>query len=47
VRWRFEVDPHLLFLGVFWKDDGLTFDVYICIIPMLPLRLQWGQDWNW
>lgn len=47
MRWRFEWNYHDLWVGVFWKDDGLTLDVYICILPCIPLHLQWGQDWSW
>jgi hypothetical protein len=49
-RWRgrFEFQPRDLWIGVYWKDDGLTLDVWICVLPCIPLHLQFGPaHWDW
>lgn len=42
-RWRFEWKLEDLWIGVFWKTDRTqTFDIWICILPCLPLH---GTRW--
>lgn len=41
--WRIEFKMADLWVGAFWKDTECTFgkdrDVWICLIPMLPIHL--------
>lgn len=46
---RVYFEPRDLWVGVYWnyeKDKYLVpaskLDIYICIIPMFPIRLSWG-----
>lgn len=38
-------EPRDLWVGVYWTKTVWTFTVYICIIPMLPIKLNW-YDFN-
>jgi hypothetical protein len=44
-------NPHDIWLGVYWtrsESFGRALrwlDVYVCIVPMLPLRLRF--EWGW
>lgn len=39
---QFEFKPQDLWIGVFWKRIGSTVDLWICVLPCLPLHLSWG-----
>lgn len=47
--WQFEIifEPRDIWIGVYWKKYPEAIELYICVIPMLPLRLycQWQPDW--
>lgn len=54
-RWfvRIEWKPQDCWLGVFWKRDyPWALDVWICLLPMLPLHFGWkpqiqhNADWR-
>lgn len=38
-------EPRDLWVGVYWttcsKIVGDTLDIYICLLPCLPIKLQW------
>jgi len=47
-RIRLEFKPADLWIGAFWRYDNSkillkTFDLYICLLPMLPIHL--AGDW--
>lgn len=39
-RWfaRFEWKPQDCWVGVFWKRTDRTLDVWVCVVPMVPLH---------
>lgn len=41
MAWRLEFKPRDAWIGVFWKRarDGRYTDIWICLLPMLPLHL--------
>lgn len=46
--WGLRWDPRDVWVGVFWEryfDDELNWrhalDVYVCVLPCLPLKFQW------
>lgn len=51
---RIKFEPRDLWVGVYWDYspksdpddfyDYATLDIYICIVPMLPIKLSWGQS---
>ena len=41
-RWAFEWKPQDLWIGAFWKRIGNTLDLWICVVPCVPLHLYWG-----
>jgi hypothetical protein len=43
-RWRaaLELEPHDLWIGIHWRPRSWgRLDVWICLLPMLPLHLWW------
>lgn len=36
-RWLFE--PRDIWVGVYWKRFPAALDVYVCLLPMLPLNI--------
>jgi hypothetical protein len=48
---RLKFEPRDLWLGVYWnlvrsiESPYKRLDVYVCIIPTLPLRLRF--EWGW
>ena len=43
-RWRFAVEwkPQDCWVGVFWKRNyPWSFDLWVCVVPMVPLHLSW------
>jgi len=52
VRVRIEFKPQDLWLGLYWKvdphyynekRDGEWVDVWVCLIPMLPIHIDWPR----
>lgn len=48
---RFEFEPRDMWVGVYWDARRITgvydwthWDVYICIIPMVPLHIWWVSE---
>lgn len=41
VRVRFEWKPQDLWIGAFWKRIGNCVDVWICLLPCVPLHVCW------
>ena len=43
VGWRrsFEWKPQDLWVGVFWKRIGNAVDVWVCLLPCVPLHVSW------
>lgn len=44
VNWRLEFKAADCWIGVYWADEVLWRDVWICIIPMLPIHAEWYYD---
>lgn len=44
---RIELQPHDLWIGVFWKRYRLAatwrYDLWLCIVPVLPVHLRWHR----
>jgi hypothetical protein len=45
-KWRLEFKPQDLWIGIFWKTTPISSyksqtDVYVCLLPMLPLHWWW------
>jgi hypothetical protein len=40
-RWGFEWKPQDLWVGAFWKRIGNCLDLWVCVIPCVPLHLCW------
>lgn len=42
---KFKLEPRDIWVGVFWDRHAIggvrIFDVYICVLPCLPIRLRW------
>lgn len=38
---RFEFKPQDCWIGVFWKSDSWDLDVWVCLLPMVPLHFGW------
>jgi hypothetical protein len=41
VKARFEFKAADCWVGVFWRREAAQTDVWICVVPMLPLHLTW------
>jgi hypothetical protein len=45
---RLEWEPCDLWIGAYWKkrygQQQVYFDLWICLIPMLPLHLEWQKE---
>lgn len=40
-------EPRDLWIGAYWTADGPNhWLLYICILPMLPIRLHWARSWG-
>lgn len=37
--WRVEWKPEDLWVGVFWRRTGNRLDVWVCLLPCLPIHL--------
>ena len=40
---RFEFKLQDLWCGVFWKDSSYQCDIWICVVPTLPLHICWAH----
>ena len=42
---EFEWKPQDAWIGAFWKRTGHTVDLWVCILPCIPLHISWwGKD---
>ena len=43
LQWRaeFEWKPQDLWIGAFWKRIGNCVDLWVCILPCVPLHISW------
>ena len=42
-----EWKPQDLWVGAFWKRIGNCIDVWVCIIPCVPIHFScWGKRWG-
>ena len=45
---RFEFKPQDLWVGAFWKSrayaGGRSTDVWLCLVPMVPLHVSWWRQ---
>jgi hypothetical protein len=41
-------EPRDLWLGLYWtrEEERQTLKVYICLIPMFPIYVEWNDDWE-
>lgn len=39
-RVRVQFEPRDLWIGVYWDKRVLLLNVYVCLLPMLPIRVQ-------
>lgn len=44
VRCRLEWKLEDLWVGVFWRKVGVTTDVWICLLPCIPLHLTFWRE---
>lgn len=47
--WNFQLEfkPQDCWIGAYWRRDGNCVDVWICVLPMLPLHFScWGERWG-
>jgi hypothetical protein len=41
------LEPRDLWIGVYWTRGGNDhLFVYLCILPMLPVRFHWARSWG-
>jgi hypothetical protein len=40
-RWQFEWRPRDLWIGAYWKRIGNCIDLWVCLLPCLPLHISW------
>lgn len=38
---QFEFKPQDLWVGAFWKRIGNCVDLWICLLPCVPLHISW------
>jgi hypothetical protein len=38
-RWRLEWKPQDLWVGAYWKSGWDRFDLWICLVPCLPIHI--------
>jgi hypothetical protein len=46
-NWNLQLEwkPQDLWIGAFWKRDGNRFDLWVCILPCLPVHFScWGVE---
>lgn len=47
--WNLQIifEPRDAWIGVYWNRIGNAMDVYICLLPFLPLHFScWGKRWG-
>lgn len=40
-HWQFEFKPEDLWVGAYWKTIGHATDLWICLLPCVPLHISW------
>lgn len=42
-EWQVSFEPRDIWVGVFWKRFPKALEFYLCVLPMIPLRVyvQW------
>lgn len=45
VKVRLHFEPRDCWVGVYWDHNDLTNEVYICVLPLLPLHISWPREW--
>jgi hypothetical protein len=40
-HWQFEFKPQDLWVGAFWKTSGNCVDLWVCVLPCVPLHISW------
>lgn len=44
---QLEFKPQDAWIGAFWKRDGNCLDVWVCLLPCVPLHFScWGRRWG-
>jgi hypothetical protein len=41
---RVKFEPRDIWIGVYWNKPYYGLEVYICVVPCLPIKLQWYYD---
>ena len=39
-----EFVPNDIWIGAYWRTKNNTFNIWLCLIPMIPLHLSWEID---
>lgn len=43
MKWEIVFKPQDLWVGVYWESSYPKLDIWICVIPMVPLHLYWRR----
>ena len=44
---QLEFKPQDLWIGLYWRREGNCVDVWVCLLPCLPLHFScWGERWG-
>jgi hypothetical protein len=47
--WNLQLEwkPQDAWIGAFWRRDGNCLDLWVCVLPCLPLHFScWGARWG-
>ena len=41
--WSYHIEwkPQDCWIGAFWRQDGCCVDLWLCVLPMVPLHVSW------
>ena len=39
VKCQFQFEPRDLWIGLFWRRTEVSFHLYVCLVPFLPLHV--------
>lgn len=41
MHWQFEWKVEDCWIGAFWRVEGTCTDLWICLVPCIPLHVSW------
>lgn len=47
MRLRLEFKPQDCWIGVYWRTKNDWVDVWVCVLPMVPLHIYWTRRRSW